>query len=377
MAASTSKGKREPSSLRRVFVDDLFKTRLDKDYLRELRDLYHFYLSDEDRRQLAQMGRLRRAFMLLGWTLKNMLTRLSPPRRLAILVALVMAILGETSVQVGGNLVTVDLRFWAVWILLLVLMLELKDKLVARDEIEIARQVQLALLPHVDPTIAGWKVWSHSRPAREVGGDLVDYLELDGFRHGVLLGDVAGKGLGAAMLSAKLQATFRALVPDSVALDELGNRVNAIFVGDNIQNRYATLFYTVLEHDSTQMRYINAGHNPAYLLRGAVDSTGTTNGLEELCASSYPIGMFDPADYEERVVEMRSGDLLLIYSDGLTEATNARGEEFGEDRLRALLPALRGHEPAEVGKRLMREVDAFLGDATQNDDLSLVVVRKS
>lgn len=366
MSPPTKKPADRNPSLKRMLVDEVFQTRLDRDYLRELKDLYHFYLSDEDRSELAEMGRFQRAFALLGWTLKNMLAKLAPPRRLLIIIAMAMAIFGPTSVELLGRAVNVELRFWGFWILVLVLMLELKDKLVAKDEIEIARQVQLALLPHIHPKLPGWSLWSYSRPAREVGGDLVDYLELDGFRHGILLGDVAGKGLGAALLSAKLQATFRALVPDSVALDDLASRVNSIFVDDNIRNRYATLFYAVLEYNSGSVRYINAGHNPAFIIG--------TDSIQELGASSFPIGMFDPAEYEESSATMESGDMLLLYSDGLTEASSVSGEEYGEDRIRQLLPTLRGKSPAEVGQTLLREVDAFLGDASAGDDLSLIVV---
>ena len=106
------------------------------------------------------------------------------------------------SFKLGDWSLGLDLRPWGGLLFLIILMLELKDKLVAKDEIQIARQVQIALLPHENPEIPGWSVWCYSRPANDVGGDLVDYLELDGFRHGVVLGDVAGKGLGAALLSA-------------------------------------------------------------------------------------------------------------------------------------------------------------------------------
>ncbi|NIW38233.1 MAG: SpoIIE family protein phosphatase, partial [Gemmatimonadetes bacterium] len=316
-------------------MDDLRATRFKRDYLRELSDLYYFYLDDERRAKLASMGRLQRAFLLLGWILKSLYLKLSPPRRILLLIAAVLGILGPTSVgfPMLGRQVSADLRPWGFFILLIVLMLELKDKLLARDEIEIARQVQLDLLPRKHPPLPGWSVWSFSRPANDVGGDLVDYIELDGFRHGVVLGDVAGKGLGAALLSAKLQATIRALVPDAVSLEDLGTRVNTIFYRDGLDNRYATLFYAELEYHSDPMRYLNAGHNPAFVIR--------TDGVNELRASSFPVGMMEEVSYEEGSVELETGDMLLAYSDGLTEATNLQGEEYGVERVRELLPQLR------------------------------------
>jgi len=285
-----------------------------------------------------------------------------------LLLALVFTIMGETSFALMGWGFRADFRPWAVVLLVIVLMLELKDKLVARDEIQIAREVQLALLPRDNPVLPGWSVWCYSRPANDVGGDLVDYIELDGFRHGVLLGDVAGKGLGAALLSAKLQATLRALVPEAASLDDLGHRTNAIFNRDGIANRFATLFYAELEYHSGQMRYLNAGHNPAYVIR--------RDDVLKLSASSWPIGMLPEASYDECTLEFDPGDLLLVYSDGLTEAQNAAGEEFGEQRVEDLLREMRDLDPDQVGGRILREVDRFLGEERASDDLSLVVVVK-
>jgi hypothetical protein len=356
------------SNLGRVFFDDLRQTKIKRDYLKEVKDLYYFYLDEESRARLASMGRVRRAIWILGWLLKSLFLKLSPARRLLLLIALVFTFttLGRTTFTLGDWSLGLDLRPWGGLLFLIILMLELKDKLVAKDEIQIARQVQIALLPRENPEIPGWSVWCYTRPANTVGGDLVDYLELDGFRHGVVLGDVAGKGLGAALLSAKLQATLRALVPDAVSLDELAGRVNTIFHRDGLDNRYATLFYAELEYHSGMLRYVNAGHNPAFLIRG--------EEIEELGASSLPLGMFPGASYQESGLELKSGELLVAYSDGLTEATSPAGEEFGMERVRNLLTEARRLTPEEIGDKILIEVDRFLGDARAGDDLSLVIV---
>ena len=362
-------GGRRATGWGRALVDDLRKAHFGRDSWQELRELYFFYLDSEARARLAAMGRIRRAFLLLGWLLKSLMSKLSPVRRLMLIVALLFTVLlGKTSFVLWGWGFSADLRPWGTLLLLIVLMLELKDKLVARDEIQIAREVQIALLPHHNPQIPGWSVWCYSRPANDVGGDLVDYIELDGFRHGIALGDVAGKGLGAALLSAKLQATLRALVPEAASLDDLGARTNTIFNRDGIMNRYATLFYAELEYDSGQLRFLNAGHNPAFLIRQAQH--------ERLGPSSWPLGMLPDACYREETRTLDHGDVLLIYSDGLTEARNAAGEEFGEERIERLLPELRDLRPDQIGQRLLREVDRFLGDARAFDDLSLVIAAR-
>jgi serine phosphatase RsbU (regulator of sigma subunit) len=276
-------------------------------------------------------------------------------------------VVNDPSLWFGGKKVTITLWPSGFFLLLIVLMLELKDKLLARDEIEIARQVQIALLPRTHPRIPGWAVWSCSRPANDVGGDLVDYIDVDEFRHAVALGDVAGKGLGAALLTAKLQATLRALLPESAGLAELGGRVNTIFHRDGIDNRFATLFLAQLEHDTGHLRYLNAGHNPPFVVR-------RDRQFERLPASSYPLGVLATAVYAEGTVELGAGDLMLAYSDGLTEALDASGQEFGIERLEALLPELLDLGPEEAAARVLAAFDRFIGDERPRDDLSLAVI---
>jgi sigma-B regulation protein RsbU (phosphoserine phosphatase) len=184
----------------------------------------------------------------------------------------------------------------------------------------------------------------------------------------VVLGDVAGKGLGAALLMAKLQATLRAILPDVASLAELGARVNTILHRDGLDNRFATLFLAELDHGSGRLRYLNAGHNPACVIRHG--------GVERLDASSYPLGLLAQASYQEGAVELSPGELLLAYSDGLTEATNEAGEEFGAQRLEQLLPSLRGLAPAAAGARVLAEVARFVGERRPDDDLSLAVIAR-
>lgn len=360
--------KEKDPSLHRVVMDDLRSIELRRDYLQELKDLYYFYVDDERRAELESMGRIWRAFVLIGWILKSLFLKLSRARRVLLLAALVLVVIGSKRVIVGSLDINADLHPWGFVLLLVVLMLELRDKLLARDEIAIARQVQLALLPDRHPDVPGWTVWSHSRAANDVGGDLVDYIELDGFRHAVVLGDVAGKGLGAALLTAKLQATLRALVPNAASLDDLGAGVNRIFHRDGLDNRFATLFFAELEHDSGQLRYLNAGHNPPFVIR--------SDTVARLPPSSYPLGMLESPVYEEGGLELKSGEMILAYSDGLTEACNDAGEEFGADRLEALAPQLRDLSPEAAGARILREVDKFIGEARLTDDLSLAIILK-
>jgi sigma-B regulation protein RsbU (phosphoserine phosphatase) len=186
---------------------------------------------------------------------------------------------------------------------------------------------------------------------------------------GVALGDVSGKGLGAALLMAKLQSTLRAFATDCLPLDELGRRVNSIFYRDGLPGKFATLAYLELEPGSGTVRLLNAGHMPPLLLG--------PDRVEKTPPGSLPLGIFPEADYREITVEVPPGATLLLYSVGLTEAFNASEEFFGEERLLALLPKLAGVSAEAVGKRILREVGEFLGGERPGDDLSLAVLRRA
>jgi hypothetical protein len=300
------------SRLKDFLFTDVRASELPGTFSRDLRNLYHFYLSDEERTQLASLGRVRRAFRIILWIFKSLLLKLTPIRRLMLVTALLFFALGRPSVSLAVGPFPLNLNFWGFLILLFTLMLELRDKLLARDEIEVARQVQLALLPTHLPSPDGWTIWSHTRPANDVGGDLVDYFDFESGGVAVALGDVAGKGLGAALLMAKLQATFRALAPRADSLAELGRGLNTILYRDGMENRFATLFCFRVDPGRSRLRYLNAGHNPPLLAR--------LQRLDSLPASSQPLGMLPDSTYSEGSVDLEPGDLLLVYSDGLVEA---------------------------------------------------------
>jgi phosphoserine phosphatase RsbU/P len=205
--------------------------------------------------------------------------------------------------------------------------------------------VQMALMPAPTPGLAGWQIWLFTRPANDVGGDLVDYLRIDGQRASIVLGDVAGKGLPAALLMAKVQATLRALAPEFTSLAEIGTRVNTILHRDGLPNRFATLVYLEVAPTSGRVRVLNAGHMPPFVIRAATAS--------ELPRGSFAFGVMANASFQEQSVDLADGDTLVAYSDGVTEAMNAAGDFFGDERLAALLPAVSGL-PVAVGRRANR-----------------------
>lgn len=361
---------------------------------RTFRDLKEFYLSSHHQDRLASMRGVKKGIFFIVWLLKSLFLKLTPARR--ILLVICFLVLWNLTTRSGGDhgfRVSIAPSFLGVALLVFLLMLELKDKLLAREELEAGRAVQRALMPEGSPVIAGWDIWLFTRPANDVGGDLVDYLQIDAHRSCIVLGDVAGKGLPAALLMAKLQATLRALLPEFASLAELGERVNRILSRDGLPNRFATLVCVEVTPGSGHLRILNAGHPPPLILsarRGAADPASADGGAPpappgspdafrvlELPPGSMALGFLPDAPFVEQSADVQPGETMIVYSDGVTEAMNTQGDFFGDDRFRSALPALARLPVAEIGAHIVDAVDRFVRDAHPHDDLSLIVIRRA
>ena len=352
-------------------IDDVRRRGMRREIGGTLSDLETFYLSEDVRRHLATLPRVPRLAHRLWWLVKGLLMKLTPARRVLLAVGLFLLVTGIQRLDVSTVHVTLHFPILGAMLLFFVLMLELKDKLIARDELQAGRAVQLALMPQQAPVVPGWDVWMYTEPANDVGGDLVDHLQIDASRHGVALGDVAGKALPAALLMVKLQATLRALIPQFDTLADLGAGVNRIIERDGLTNRFATLVYLVLTRETGDVRVLNAGHPPPLIVRCATDT------IEELPRGSVALGIIAGATFAEQQVHLADGDVLVVYSDGVTEAENASDEFFGEERLRAALAHSTGQTAASLGGRILGALAGFVGDAPPHDDVSLVVLRRT
>jgi sigma-B regulation protein RsbU (phosphoserine phosphatase) len=233
-------------------------------------------------------------------------------------------------------------------------------------ELDYARGIQMSLLPSRPLRLGAWDVVGRVAPARQVGGDSFDFFGLGADRAGVAIADVSGKGIPAALLMSNVQGSVRAFcdgrtpIPDAIRLVNEG----ALRSGSG---KFITLFYAEVDAGRGQVRYTNAGHNYP-LLRHA------DGALEELVAGGLPLGLMDGVAYEQGECAFAPGDALLLYSDGITEALDARGQEFGEERLRALWSEHGGGRPAAVIDTVFAAVEGFRGRALQSDDMTIVVV---
>jgi phosphoserine phosphatase RsbU/P len=355
----------------RVLRDDFRNINFNRDIKHEFKELKSFYLSEEEKQRLSEMRRIKGFFFVVGWMVRSLFLHLTPIRRLLTVVGLIF-ILIDSSIVVNlgnGNVHANNNGLIGGTLIFIVLMLELKDKLLAKDELEAGRKVQKALTPERSPKVVGWSIWLYTRPANEVGGDLVDYLKINGNKVGIILADVAGKGLHAALLMAKLQATIRALAADYDSLSELCIKINNIFCRDSLPSIFASMLYMELKPEDSQIRYVNAGHFPPLLVK----NDGVTN---ETPKSNTALGLMKDFKYKEELINMDPGEILVTYSDGVTEARNEYGQFFEKERLLRVLSRISRYKFEDMGEIIVREVDNFVGDAPVNDDLSLIIIRK-
>jgi len=235
------------------------------------------------------------------------------------------------------------------------------------QELAIAQETQRTLLPHSLPSYEPFQIRAFCRATRQLGGDFYDFIGLGNGPLTGVLADVSGKGIPAALLSSLTLGALNMEFRSSPRPDQVLNGVNKLLCEKTPINRFVTLFLFQLDA-AGKGQYIGAGHNPAYLFRAA------TGELEELSSGGIPLGMFPAASYEPVRLELRKGDLLTIYSDGLTDAENGAGEEFGEGRLRGLIAASARQGAAALESSLLRELDQFTRGASQTDDITFLLI---
>ena len=241
-------------------------------------------------------------------------------------------------------------------------------------EIEIAREVQERLFPQRLPEISGLDYFGRCRTALGVGGDYYDFLALPDGKLGVALGDVSGKGIAAALTMASLQASLRAdAMRAGNDLAGLITRVNAMLYDASTEDRYATLFYAQYDPATRRLSYVNAGHCPPILLRSAAAKTSTVERLDQ--AGGTVVGLVLGCAYEQAEVSLAPGDLLVIYTDGFSEAMNPNLTEWGEERLIQAIAACNGLPAKDSITKIIEAADAFASGAPQSDDMTLVILR--
>jgi phosphoserine phosphatase RsbU/P len=345
-------------------VDDLWGQ-----FVADARASYGFYGKDVDWEEVEKHSHWRRPFHIARQFFWALMMKLSPARRVLAVIALTLLVLSGF----GDNLVW-DTRTEAIaaLLLLLLLSLELADKVIMKRDLEIAREIQNWLVPSQPPDVPGAEIAFATRPQNSVAGDYYDafYPTVSAAEGGKLLlvvADVAGKSVPAALLMATMQASLRTIAGDNAPLDALVARLNRYASAYSLDGRrFTTAILGSYDPATGELIYVNAGHNAPVLRR-------SNQSMEFLDKGGLPLGIEPSAVYETGTVSLRAGDTLVMFTDGVVEAFNAPGEEFGNGRW---LNAIRSLPPGTAGQALqylMRQVDEFVGATRQSDDITCLV----
>ena len=237
------------------------------------------------------------------------------------------------------------------------------------EEYRMAKEIQMNILPKQIPAITGYDIYALNIPAREVGGDYYDFINLPGNKIAFCLGDITGKGLPAAMLMANLQATLRGQALTQKNVSENIKNSNILLFNSTAENRFATLFYGELDYTNHTITYCNAGHDaPISFLK---------NNIVRLNEGGLLLGSFDFAEFEQVTKQIEPKELLLIYSDGVTEAMNSNNEEFGEDKLLDIIKSNLNLSAKELIEKIITEVKAHSSKVEQSDDITLMALKRN
>jgi len=366
-------------ALQDLFTRDVTPEGLSALLRQETQDTFRFFTREIDLSDVQGRPWHERWPIAVWRTFLAVAYRLSPWRRVLLALATPILLVGwlrfALILVAAGPLSLAPVSNWEVWALLgstllcFLLALELRDKLGLKGDLEVARQIQFGLLPFEPFAQDGIRVDTAMRPANTVGGDYFDVIVLGPGRVAVAVGDVAGKGMPAALIMALLQGSLRTLLNAGLRGADLVATLNAHLCASLPSNRLITFFYAELETATGALAYVNAGHNPPFLLAAA-------GAVRRLGSNGMALGVMAGAAFAEETVGLLPGDHLFVYTDGLTEAANASDEEFGEARLLAALESRRAASGQRVTDDVIAEVLVFCGEARPRDDMTVLSLRR-
>jgi serine phosphatase RsbU (regulator of sigma subunit) len=372
----------------RTYTQDLTSDELHRLFTRDARDAYRFFARGIDENSLAGIPWHKRWAARLRLLFLAFALKLSPARRVMYAGALLLAALGLIELLVGVRIQRLPAGFFSlpvpfpVWrsgtgflllgflLVNLLVFMEVADRLSLKNDLEVARDIQSAMLRHDTYRAAGVEAHGETRPANTVGGDFYEVLPLDDGRLVLALGDVAGKGSPAALLMALLLAILRTLVDERLDTAELVTRLNQQIARHAPPSRFITLFFAVYDPATGRLEYVNAGQNPPLLRRAASAS------FERLATGGIALGLDARALYRAAAATLASGDMLVLYSDGITEAESPQGIPFDETGLECAVEARADATAPDLCTWTLRAVAAHAQDTRFADDLTIVVLRR-
>ena len=366
-----------PEDLQRLFTHDT-------------PDAYRFFTRGQDEDQYAKLPLWQQIPLKVRATFMAFTLRLPPARRALYIGALLVALLGILKLfrGVGSVEIPFGVPFIQIAILVpvwadgtfalivslilvnLLVLLEVADRLSLKGELEVAREIQLAMLPQGTYRVADIEICGVTRPANTVGGDFYDVLPLDDGRVIITVGDVAGKGSPAALLMALLLAVLRTLVDEKLDASALVDRLNKQICRHAPASRFITLFYSVYNPSTGSLTYVNAGQNPPLIRR--VDGR-----YERLAATGVALGMFAGSSFGAVETVLHTGESLVLYSDGITEAEDPSGQPFEEAGLELVIERHPTAGPAEMSAHVLKAVEQHARDSRFTDDLTILIMKRA
>ncbi len=351
-------------------IDDLWSQ-----FAADARASYGFYGHDVDWEKIQQLPRWRRPLHIAKEFFWALLLKMTPARRILLLIALVILVIAGLSLLFGSqDPFDMKIEFAAALLLLLLLSLELADKVTMKRDLEIAREIQTWLVPSKAPEVPGTDIAFATRPQNSVAGDYYDafYPNPDAGPTGklmVVIADVAGKSVPAALLMATLQASLHTIAGEGASLGELVTRLNRYACAHSLDGRrFTTAVLSEYDPALRRLTYVNAGHNAPVLRR--------VNGdLQQLDVGGLPLGIEAAATHQTDAIELHPGEALIFFTDGVVEAFNEDGQEFGNERWLGAIRALPDWGAQETLQFLMKRVDEFVGSTRQSDDITCLVFR--
>ncbi len=359
-------------------------------FTRDTPEAYRYFTRHIDAEKIAAEPWYRRWAIHTRIIFTAFAMRLSPARRVLYAFSVFAMFVGMLQLFRGIGTVKVLLFPFSVyvpalqwvdgtmWLFLafagvnLLVLMEVADRLSLKGDLEIARDIQLAMLPGGLHQAGDTVVCGVTRPANTVGGDFYDILDRPDGRIVIALGDVAGKGSPAALLMALLLAMLRTLVDEGLEASRLLERLNVQVARHSPASRFITLFYGLYDPRDGALQYVNAGHLPPILRR----ADGTFEHIESPGKGGLALGMFEGATYDTHAATIRPGDALVLFSDGITEAENTSGRPFDESGLETVIDREASRDPEALGRAILVAVEAHAGDARLVDDLTALVLKR-
>jgi serine phosphatase RsbU (regulator of sigma subunit) len=372
-----------------TYTRDLSAEEFQRLFTHETRDAYKFFRRGLDDDQYAHLPWWKRVPLAIRQVFVAFTLRMSPARRALYLGTLIIALVGI--IQLFRGFAFVDVPFgvpffkvamllptWAdgtfallvsLFLVNLLFLLEVADRLSLKGELEVAREIQLAMLPRGTFRLNDVEIFGTTRPANTVGGDFYDVLRLPDGRIIVTIGDVAGKGSPAALLMALLLAVLRTLADEQLEASALAERLNLQICRHSPGSRFITLFYAVYNPADGAMTYVNAGQNPPFIRR-------RDGRYEKLGSTGVALGMFEHSKFGASETRVEPGEMLILYSDGITEAEDPDGRPFEEAGLEQIIEAHADDPASDLASRVLKAVEAHARKSRFVDDLTILILKR-